>query len=192
MEESIELEIVKVNLSKKRIILYVLCSFALSFLYFVVISDCYGSAWFFAVYDKLRASLFTGYLTVGSFLLSLKSMILQKVYEIYDDEVYTKQFVKEQSKEQTDKYTVEIVNNIYIPLVNLNQLLLNGIALSLFTSICQLTLGMFNNKYLLSLCLAFAIATLVCLYCVWYIVKCNMKQWLVLIKIKKLKKKKSD
>ena len=52
--------------------------------------------------DKLRNSLFTGFLTAGSFLFSLKTFIVVKMKEnVYDNEKYKKR-VAEQRKLNKD------------------------------------------------------------------------------------------
>lgn len=109
-------------------------------------------------YSKnIRASFFTGFLTVGSFLLSLKTFIVVKLKEnVFDSKQY-----KEQISEAR-----KINNNLtlYGPIKRLSKLVFISICACISASLSQLTIGLINHWAASLFCIliaSFAISMLI-------------------------------
>jgi len=81
-----------------RVLLSILlASISLAFIYYLcpnlgMVPDYYAK--------NIRGSLFTGFLTVGSFLLSLKAFIVVKLKEnIFDSDIYKKKIARAEKAE---------------------------------------------------------------------------------------------
>ena len=92
-------------------------------------------------YEKhLRGNLFAGFLTVGGFLLSLKTFILIKLKEnVYDHEEYRKRY-REQKELDTSL-------QLYDPLKNLSDFLFWSVLSTIIAAVAQLTIGLFGNYW---------------------------------------------
>ena len=87
---------------------------------------------------NIRSSLFSGFLTVGSFLLSLKAFIVVKLKEnIFDTYIY-KEKLKERKK-LNSKLT------LYGPVKRLSSLLFLTISSALTASVSQLSIGLIQS-----------------------------------------------
>lgn len=94
---------------------------------------------------NLRASLFTGLLTVGSFLLSLKVFIVVKFKEtVFDTPAYRDRF-KERRK-------IDPSLQHYAQVRNLSRVLFAAIASALFASVSQVTVGLVAHVAALTFC----------------------------------------
>lgn len=106
--------------------------------------------------DKMRGSIFTGFLTLGSFLLALKTGILIKIKEgVYDKEDYQK---------KAREPGLLGVSTVYGPLRRLSRLMSVAVLSALITSSLQLTLGLFSDWRATAVCLSvasFAISVLI-------------------------------
>ena len=103
--------------------------------------------------DNLRPALFTGFLTFGIFLLSLKTFIVIKMKEsVYDHERYLEDF--ERLKKTNSKL------KLYAPLQNLSNLLYISVLSAITTSVSQFTVGLINSEYSVYFCLGLAAFTL--------------------------------
>lgn len=119
----------------------------------------------------IRASLFTGFLTMGSFLLSLKTFIVVKLKEnIFDSTAY-KEKIKEYRK-TNPKLT------LYGPIKNLSNLLFLSIASSIFASTAQLTIGLIKYWATTLFCLFLAATSIFLLIGTLLVIRTVLSLWL--------------
>lgn len=122
------------------------------------------------IYGRLQNSLFTGFLTLGGFLLSLKTFILiQLKKELYDSPSYREHFRAVQEVEKT--------GSLYDPLKNLGEYLLYSVLFALSTSAAQLTIGFIPNKYAASFCLALPVAAFFVVFRAWFAIRKTLLEW---------------
>lgn len=120
--------------------------------------------------EKMRASLFAGFLTLGSFLLSLKTGIVIKIKEnVYDKTGY---------QEKVDKAQASGVNTtVYAPLRRLSKLLSAAVLSALLASMLQLTLGLFSAWWAAATCLSMAAIALTYLLEAFALIQKNLWDW---------------
>lgn len=116
--------------------------------------------------DKLRGSLFAGFLTLGGFLLSLKTFIVVNMKkEVFENPVY--------KKEWDDQKKLDTKNELgkrYTPLRYLSGVLYAAILACLLTAVLQLTVGLANNFVAALLCLwAVSVSLLLLAWALWLI-----------------------
>lgn len=88
--------------------------------------------------EKIRSSLFSGLLTVGSFLLSLKVFIVVKFKEtVFDSSQYKEQLI------ELRKVNPKLAH--YGPVRELSSVLFISIASAIIGAACQLTIGLLGN-----------------------------------------------
>lgn len=108
---------------------------------------------------SLRSSLFSGFLSLGGFLLSLKTFIVVKMKEgLYDHRLYKERFA-EWRKKDARRATAKL----FEPLGRLRGLLFLSIVSALVTAVLQMTLGLVEKDWAAGVCLAatgFSIALL--------------------------------
>lgn len=119
---------------------------------------------------NIRGSLFTGFLTLGGFLLSLKTFIIVKMKEnVYDDERYIEIF--------NEKKKLNNSLSLYAPLQRLSHLLFWAILSCIITSALQFSLGLFTH-WIAALCCIFMAAFSISLLILSLIeIKNNLDQW---------------
>lgn len=121
-------------------------------------------------FDKIRPYLFTGFLTIGGFLLSLKIFILISLKEkLYDSEGYKKIYFAKKALRN------DIV--FYGSLINLGNLLVLCVGLSLITAFLQISLGLFQKDITSIVCMSFAYATLVLIFFALVQIRGSLKIW---------------
>lgn len=121
-------------------------------------------------YRKLQGSLFTGFLTIGGFLLTLKTFILVQLREkLFDSEAYKKHYVK--MKELDPKLS------LYAPLKNLGNFLLYSVVFSIATSFTHLTVGFIPNEYAAIFCFAMSFCTLSLVLRAWLAIRKALNVW---------------
>jgi hypothetical protein len=124
------------------------------------------------IYDGfLRQSLFTGFLTLGGFLLSMKTFVLVNVKkDVYDSNAYSK-FLKEC---RSNGLQVERYASLY----QLQFGLTLSIVLSLFASASQFTFGLLNWWW--AKAIASTVATLALSFVLWsvWLLYANTKIWI--------------
>ena len=99
--------------------------------------------------DKIRPSLFTGLLTVGSFLLSLKVFIVVKFKEtVFDSNEYKKLLLNLRKIDPSIQH--------YSQVRNLSSVLFMSIASALSASACQLTVGLIEKPSAMMFCVFMA------------------------------------
>jgi hypothetical protein len=119
--------------------------------------------------DKLRASLFTGFLTLGGFLMSLKTFIIVNMKkEVYDTDEYKKKWLISNPRRQKD------TGLLYTPLQNLSHMLYATILFSISTSAAQLTIGLFETFWGSVICVWLASVTIILLLWCLRIIKGNL------------------
>lgn len=107
---------------------------------------------FFDFYHKnLRGYLFSGFISVGSFLLSLHTFVIINIR----DKVFATPEYKNTYSEANSIPLDKIKDaDLYKPLDNLSSFINTSILFSLTTAIAQFTIGLSTNLY-------------ACLFCVW-------------------------
>ena len=128
--------------------------------------------------QTMRAPIFTGFLTLGSFLLTLQAVIILRIKEIYDTPDYTADWIvfREQMKNSGGKAPM-----FYQPLKNLGVVLLGNVFLAIVSAILQMSLGLVNSACAVGVCLAFATVTLLTLLWVWWFIASNLIRWFSVI-----------
>lgn len=125
----------------------------------------------FEFYSKnMRASLFAGFLTLGSFLLALKTGIVIKIKEgVYDKEEYQKNII-EQQKTKSEA-------TVYGPLRRLSRLLSASVFFALLSSALQLTVGLFPNWISAAICISISAFSISILMVSFIIIQVNLSTW---------------
>jgi hypothetical protein len=125
----------------------------------------------YAFYDaKIRASMFSGFLGLGGFLLSLKTFIIVKMKEgLYDHARYRELVVERR------QLTPELT--FFGPLRRLGTLLFYAIVASLGTAVLQLTLGLHAQWWTAACCLAAGAFTVTLLLFSLLQIKRNLDEW---------------
>jgi hypothetical protein len=129
--------------------------------------DSGGVAVFFA--EKMRASIFAGFLTLGSFLLALKTGIVIKIKEgVYDKKEYQEKVLG----------AAELAGiSVYGPLRRLSRLLSVAVFAALTTSALQLSVGLLSNWWAASICLAAAAFALLVVMASFLLIQANLGTW---------------
>lgn len=118
----------------------------------------------------IRGSLFTGFLTLGGFLLSLKTFIIVKMKEsVYDSKAYTENFAEKKKRNNS--------LSLYKPLQNLSHLLFWAILSAITTSALQFTIGLFETEWSTVVCIFMAAFTITLLVLSLFEIKKNLDTW---------------
>lgn len=119
---------------------------------------------------KLQIPLFTGFLTVGSFLLALKTGLLIKLKEgLYDTKAYHSLVVEQRQ--------INPNLSFYGPLTRLGKFLVVTVVSALSTSFLQITLGWIPFKVVAAIAMATALTTSVMVIICWYYIRGNLNYW---------------
>jgi len=121
---------------------------------------------FFKFYHKnLRGYLFSGFISVGSFLLSLHTFVIVNLKEkVFGTVEYLEVFKKASGSEIVKQC------DLYKPLDNLSGFINSSIWLSIITAISQFTIGLSTNFYASIYCVWVSILTVIfMLYCLMVI-----------------------
>lgn len=126
------------------------------------------------IYDfysaNLRASLFTGFLALGGFLMSAKTFIIVNMKkEVYDSEKYKKDWHDGLKINGAEKY-----KTLFYPLQRLSNIIFYTIASCFVASISQLTVGLFKSIPTVMVCLFLVIVALSFLMLSLIIIKKNL------------------
>jgi hypothetical protein len=120
--------------------------------------------------DKLRGSLFSGFLSMGSFLLSLKTFIVVKMKEgLYDQASYKQRHLEAVRTGGPRK--------MYTPIFALRGFLLWSIITALATAVLQVTVGLFKKKWAVAIPIGSAALTLTLLMRCLFEINGNLKTW---------------
>ncbi len=145
--------------------------------FFAVIWVCYqfqlppNAVDLFSFFEKnLRGSLFAGFLTLGSFLLSLKTGIVIKIKEgVYDKPEY--QLRVQQRPSTSGPFT------IYGPLKRMSRALAWSVGLSIVTATLQLTVGLYPSWWSAAVCLGSAASAIAFLLCSFVLIQIALSDW---------------
>ena len=123
---------------------------------------------FFA--KNMRGSLFAGFLTLGSFLLTLKTGIVIKIKEgLYDSAAYKKRLIEQRQ--------INGQLSAYGPLRRLSKLLSWSVFSALLSASFQLTIGLIPHWIAASLCLAVAVFAMAILLSSFFLIQINLSDW---------------
>lgn len=121
--------------------------------------------------DTLRSSLFTGFLSVGGFLLAVKTFVVIRMKEgMYDQEFYIQEILGRARDLDQDV-------SHYAPLRNLSSFLFAAILSSLVTSGMQLTVGFVPHWVAAAACTLAAVVSFVLLVISLFLVRANLNDW---------------
>jgi hypothetical protein len=152
-----------------RVTLSLLLGLAAAGLVYFVSSDLCQIADFYA--QNIRTSLFTGFLTVGSFLLSLKVFIVVKLKEnIFDSATYKDKL--------TDRRELNPKLTHYGPLKRLSQLLFFSIVSAITASAVQLSIGLIPTWQATLFCVFVATFAGSMLVCTLWLIRQILDEWL--------------
>ncbi|WP_233965500.1 hypothetical protein [Pectobacterium versatile] len=132
--------------------------------------------------SKIRGYLFSGFISVGSFLLSLHTFVIVNLKDkLFDSPVYKSNYVDFKSL-TTKNFTDNMINasEYYAPLNVLSVFLNVSIWLSIITAVIQFTLGFYDNTYTALFCMYMALITVLFLLNCLILIRCNIKIWLTL------------
>lgn len=116
---------------------------------------------------KLQTPIFTGFLTLGSFLLTLKTFIVVQLKEkLYDSDGYIERIARLRFQNPNLK--------LYDPITRLAELLLIAVIMALTTAFLQLSLGFIGIQITSAICLSFAIGTLILVVFAWWQIRRNI------------------
>ncbi|OWY71604.1 hypothetical protein B7486_07925 [cyanobacterium TDX16] len=126
---------------------------------------------FFEFYSQnLRASFFSGFLTLGSFLAAVNTFIVVNLKkELYDNPRYRDRVKKRKPLNKNITY--------FAPLRRLSRFLLAVIIMSILTAVSQLTIGLIPSTKAAVFCIVMAAITVVLLFCVLVSIGLNLRSW---------------
>ena len=141
-----------------------------SILYFISpVRDCLCKIYFD---KKLQIPLFSGLLTVGTFLLTMKTFIIFKIKEsLYDNPEYIK--ISQQSLMSCSEHY-----DHYKGLKELSDYLSISILGALLGSICNISIGFIYSPLSSIICISISVCTIVLLLYAWHLVWQNLRDWL--------------
>lgn len=128
---------------------------------------------FFDFYHRnLRGYLFSGFISVGSFLLSLHTFVIVNLR----DKVFSTPDYRAIYSNATGT-PIDKINDgdLYKPLDNLSSFINTAILLSLTTAISQFTIGLSTNLYACLFCVWLAILTIILLLHCLIIIRQNIR-----------------
>lgn len=100
--------------------------------------------------DKMRSSLFTGFLTLASFLMAVASFLIVNLKtHVFDKESYLQEWMKANPSGES--------RDIYLPLEKLAKRFAVNILLALAASVSQFTIGMIVHPLAAAACLVIAL-----------------------------------
>lgn len=122
-------------------------------------------------YDSVKGYLFVTSITVGAFLFTMKTFIIQTMKkEVYDTNAYGKEFA---SAKLSNKKL-----NRYKQLNHLRLFLFLAVAFTLGSGLIQLVLGFFVNIYIVLICFFVAFVSWVMVFIALILVNNNLKYML--------------
>ena len=123
--------------------------------------------------ENLRNILFTGLLTIGTFIFAVKTFIVIKLKEdVFDTEYYRKRLRRNRELSPNKKFSH------YGPLKNLTVILFYASTTSLTSAILQVTIGLIGSLWSTILCILFALVSITLLFISMIFVKMNLNVWL--------------
>ncbi len=123
--------------------------------------------------QTLRNSLFTGLLTIGTFLFAVKTFIVIKLKEdIFDTPFYRERVERHRRAKPSGNISQ------YGPLKRLTSVLYYASVVALFSAVLQLTVGLFEAAWSAVLCIVSALVSISLLFTAMFLVKRNLNIWL--------------
>lgn len=155
-----------------EIVIYILPLLVGALVFFICIylekRECVNITDFYQ--KNMRASLFAGCLTMGSFLLSLKTGIVIKIKEnVYDKAGYQKKVDEAQAE--------GVITSVYGPLRRLSEVLSAAVFSALLASVLQLTVGLASYWWSTAICLCMASVALTLLLSAFFLIQANLAKW---------------
>lgn len=130
---------------------------------------------------NLRGSLFTGFLTLGGFLLSLKTFIVVNMKkEVFDTEDYRAEWEEQKKLDKASK-----MGPRFEPLRYLSATLFLSIASCVITSVLQLTLGLAETFWAAMICLWAALVSVLFLLRSLWLIRINLNRMFDFLDAKK-------
>lgn len=136
---------------------------------------------FFNYYEsKVRGYLFSGFISVGSFLLTLHTFVIVNLKDkLFDSPAYKSNYIDFKSLGDSNFNSSKIVASEYYAPLNVLSVFLNvSIWLSIITAVSQFTLGFYDNTYTALFCMYMALLTVLFLLNCLILIRCNIKIWL--------------
>lgn len=132
------------------------------------------SATFISYFNEISNALFSGFITISSFLFSLKVFIIFKMKDcVYDSYEYRKSYINKIKE-----------HGLYFQLRNLLSFLLSSVAISFISSIVILLYILTRYVFIIPLGVGLIISTFFTLAVAWYILKSNLEVYFELIDTK--------
>ena len=143
---------------------------------------CADISYFGPFYGKsLRGSLFTGFLTLGGFLLSLKTFIVVNMKkEVFDTEDYKAEWEEQKKLDAANK-----MGPRFEPLRYLSTTLFLSIASCVITSVLQLTIGLADIFWAAIICLWAALVSVLFLLRSLWLIRVNLNRMFDFLDAKK-------
>jgi hypothetical protein len=108
--------------------------------------------WIAIYYNQARIPMFTGFLTLGSFLLTLQTAIIHRLKEAYDGADHARKIGQLRAKGKKVRY--------YGSLERVGIALFSNVILALLTALLQMSLGFVQTTWSTATCTAFGLTTL--------------------------------
>lgn len=122
--------------------------------------------------ESLRASLFTGFLTLGGFLLSLKTFIVVNMKkEVFDTDEYKIKWEEQKKLDASNKMGLR-----FEPLRYLSATLFLAITSCVVTAVLQLTLGLAETFLAAVICLLAALLSIMFLLRSLWLIRANLNR----------------
>jgi hypothetical protein len=143
---------------------------------------CAQLAEFGSFYGKnLRGSLFTGFLTLGGFLLSLKTFIVVNMKkEVFDTDDYKLEWEEQKKLDTSNK-----MGPRFEPLRYLSLILFLAIVSCVTTAVLQLTLGLAETLWAAIVCLWAAVVSVILLLRSLWLIRVNLNRMFDFLDAKK-------
>lgn len=118
--------------------------------------------------DKFSGNCFSGFLTLGGFLLAMKNLIVLRIQEkIYDTKSYKALFEANRKGEE----------GLYDPLVNLTELMVGSVGSCLASAIVMLVAGAVKDELASCIAISVAAGTLSLVFKCWWEMRGNFMDY---------------
>jgi ABC-type multidrug transport system fused ATPase/permease subunit len=119
---------------------------------------------------SIRTPTFSALLTLGSFLLTLKSAILQRLKDSFDTVEEARLYIRHLKKQPNRHY--------YSSLENMSVALSASIFMAFVSALLQLTLGFVSHPFAIGISLSSAITTFALVMYLWREIARTHRKWL--------------
>jgi hypothetical protein len=119
---------------------------------------------------SIRTPTFSALLTLGSFLLTLKTAILQRLKESFDTKEEARLYIRHLKKDPHRRY--------YASLENMSVALSASIFAAFLSALLQLTLGFVCHPFAVAVSLASAVTTFALVIYLWWEIAKTHRKWL--------------